>query len=396
MSEAENDPYATEMLQGKLHLGRFRMLRYHARGGLGQIAIAFDQELNREIALKSIREEYSSSGLHQEKFNQEALVTGALEHPGVVPVYAFGRDEDGSLFYAMRFIRGEEFATKIKSFHQDVRSGKEPAMGPGQRFLIRKLIDVCNTISYAHSRGVVHRDLKPANIMLGPYGETLVVDWGLAKPLGSVPDYASQLPKAESNHSAMPLDAPLSKSMGSETQVGQTIGTIVYAPPEQLIGQVSEIDHRSDIYSLGVILFELLIGDAPIKYMDPGISLANFTNAVIHGRVPTPRQCSSSIPKPLDAICRKAMLPVRNDRYQTVDAFRLDLERWMDGMTVSVHPESFGERASRWMRDHIALVRAASVSLLVISIVSLVAMVSIHKAKLQQESAKQEDRKSVV
>ena len=390
MNEAESDPYETTMQESKVRLGRFQVLRHHARGGLGQIEIALDQQFKREIALKSIREEHSGSELHQEKFNQEAMVTGALEHPGVVPVYAFGRDEDGSLFYAMRFIRGEEFATKIKTFHQNVRSGIEPAMGAGQRFLIRKLIDVCHTISYAHSRGVVHRDLKPANIMLGPYGETLVVDWGLAKPLGSAPEVAPQSPKAPSNQSAMPLDSPVSRSFGSETQAGQTIGTIIYAPPEQLTGQVSEIDYRSDIYSLGVILFEALLGEAPIKFMESGISLANFTNAVINGRVPTPRQCSSSIPKALDAVCCKAMRPVRQDRYQTVDAFRLDLERWMDGLAVSVHPESFGERASRWMRDHIALVRAASISLLVVSIVCLVAMWTINKAKLQQESAKQE------
>ncbi len=389
MSQDECDPYATEMHEGKLHLGRFRVLRHHARGGLGQISIALDHEFKREIALKSIREEYSTSKLHQDKFNQEALVTGALEHPGVVPVYAFGRDEDGCLFYAMRFIRGEEFASKIKAFHQDVRSGVEPAMGPGQRFLIRKLIDVCHTIAYAHSRGVVHRDLKPANIMLGPYGETLVVDWGLAKPMGSIPESASQA-HSESKTSAMPLEELVSMSHGSETQVGQTIGTIVYAPPEQLIGQVSEIDHRSDIYSLGVILFELLIGEPPIKFMETNISLANFTTSVINGRVPTPKQCSSTIPKALDAICRKAMLPAQIDRYQSVDDFRMDLERWMDGLAVSVHPESFGERASRWMRDHLALVRAASVSLLVVSIVSIVAMVSINKAKLQQESAKKE------
>jgi len=393
MSHDENDMYATEMQEGKLHLGRFRVLRKHARGGLGQIEIALDNELQREIALKSIREEYSSSSLHQEKFNQEALVTGALEHPGVVPVYAFGRGEDGFPYYAMRFIRGEELLSKIKEFHQNVRSGTEPPMGPGQRFLIRKLIEVCHTIAYAHSRGVVHRDLKPANIMLGPYGETLVVDWGLAKPLGSAPESSLQSTRSESRSGTVPVDAPLSKSISSETQVGQTIGTIVYAPPEQLLGQVSEIDQRSDIYSLGVILFELLIGEPPIKSMEPGISLANFTTAVISGRVPTPRQCSSIVPKALDAICRKAMLPVRSDRYQNVDDFRLDLERWMDGLAVSVHPESFSEKASRWMREHIAIVRAAAASLLIIAIVSLVAMVSINNAKRLQESAKQDATK---
>lgn len=393
MSDDENDPFATKMHEGKLHLGRFRVLRQHARGGLGQIEIALDSEFQREIALKSIRDEYSASPLHQEKFNQEAMVTGALEHPGVVPVYSFGRDGDGTPHYAMRFIRGEELSSKIKVFHASVVAGTELPLGPGLRFLIRKLIEVCHTISYAHSRGVVHRDLKPANIMLGPYGETLVVDWGLAKPLGSVPESASTATRADSMSGTFPMDAPLSKSAGSETQVGQTIGTIVYAPPEQLIGQVSEIDHRSDIYSLGVILFEILIGEPPIKSMDPGISLANFTTAVINGRVPTPRQCSGIVPKALDAICRNAMLPVRKDRYQSVDAFRLDLERWMDGLAVSVHPESFGERASRWMREHMAIVRAAASSLLVISIVSIVAMVSINNAKRLQENAKQDATK---
>ncbi len=164
---------------------RFRILRPHAEGGLGKVSVAHDEELHREVALKEIQERHADDPESRTRFLVEAEITGGLEHPGIVPVYGLGQYADGRPFYAMRFIRGDSLKEAIEQFHKP-EAKRLPA---GERALaLRKLLgrflDVCNAIAYAHSRGVLHRDLKPGNIMLGKYGETLVVDWGLAKPVG--------------------------------------------------------------------------------------------------------------------------------------------------------------------------------------------------------------------
>src|SRR5262249_46646667 len=160
---------------------RYQVLWPHARGGLGQVSVAEDGELHRRVALKEIQPRYAEDPVSRERFVVEAEITGNLEHPGIVPVYGLGWRPDGRPYYAMRFINGEEFSKAIRRFHA---SDSPDFQGREFRWLVRRFIDVCNTIAYAHSRGVLHRDIKPGNIMLGPFGETLVMDWGVAKPVG--------------------------------------------------------------------------------------------------------------------------------------------------------------------------------------------------------------------
>jgi serine/threonine-protein kinase len=160
---------------------RFRILRPYARGGLGIVFVAQDEELHREVALKEIQVQHADHDESRARFLLEAEITGGLEHPGIVPVYGLGHYEDGRPFYAMRLIKGDSLKEAIARFHQADGPGRDPAeRGLALRQLLRRFVDVCNAVAYAHSRGVLHRDLKPANVMLGPYGETLVVDWGLA------------------------------------------------------------------------------------------------------------------------------------------------------------------------------------------------------------------------
>src|SRR5690242_7255371 len=156
---------------------RFRILRPHARGGLGAVFVALDSELRREVALKQILDAQADDPTSRTRFLLEAEVTGGLEHPGIVPVYGLGIYGDGRPYYAMRFVRGDSLKEAIERFHADGASKADP--GPRSlelRKLLRRLLDVCNAVEYAHSRGVLHRDLKPANVILGRYGETLVVD----------------------------------------------------------------------------------------------------------------------------------------------------------------------------------------------------------------------------
>ena len=168
---------------------RFRILRPHARGGLGEVFVAQDEELHREVALKEIQERHADHPESRARFLLEAEITGGLEHPGIVPVYGLGQYADGRPFYAMRFIKGDSLKDAIERFHkEDARRRAASERSLELRKLLGRFVDVCDAIAYAHSRGVLHRDLKPGNVMLGKYGETLVVDWGLAKPVGGPAD----------------------------------------------------------------------------------------------------------------------------------------------------------------------------------------------------------------
>ena len=236
---------------------RYRILRLHARGGLGEVFVAEDTELGRSVALKEIQDRYADDAVSRGRFVREAEITGGLEHPGIVPVYGLGTYADGRPFYAMRFIKGDNLRDAIRRFHSGPRLPKFDSLDFRQ--LLRRFVDVCNAVAYAHSRGVLHRDLKPGNIMLGKYGETLVVDWGLAKPTGRTGSGHDRSDEATLR--------PRSGGESSATVAGQAFGTPAYMSPEQAAGKLDELGPASDVYSLGATLYELLTGQVPF----PGI-----------------------------------------------------------------------------------------------------------------------------
>jgi serine/threonine protein kinase len=336
---------------------RFRVLRHHATGGLGEVYVAQDEELTREVALKEMRNEIAHDPQSRSRFLLEAEITGALEHPGVVPVYALGQYEDGRPYYVMRFIRGESLKEAIARFH-----APGAVQQPGERALeFRKLLgrflDACEAIAYAHSRGVLHRDIKPANIMLGPYGETLVVDWGLAKPLD------------HSEKSAELAEPPLQPSSGSSlepTEAGTAMGTPAYMSPEQAAGRLDQLGGASDVYGLGATLYHLLTGQPPVW----GEHQASIFRKVIAGEIPRPCSVQPRIPPALEAVCLKAMALEPGDRYLSPRALADDLEHWLADEPVSAHPEPWVRRLGRWARRHRPLVTGAA-ALLVTAVVAL-------------------------
>jgi serine/threonine-protein kinase len=334
---------------------RFRVIRPHAHGGLGEVYIAEDMELHREVALKEIQAQHADNPSSRGRFLMEAEVTGGLEHPGIVPVYGLGTYADGRPFYAMRFIRGDSLKEAIERFH------KPPGGGPGAGFdsvafrqLLRRFQDVCNAIAYAHSRGILHRDLKPGNIMLGLYGETLVVDWGLAKPIGR-------------DRSAAPADAvertlqPVSGTGYVETQMGSIIGTPGYMSPEQASGRLEDLGPASDIYSLGATLYVLVTGQPPFQGSVPEV-----LKKVEAGDCPPPREIRTDAPPALEAIVLKAMARNREDRYGTSTALADEIDRFLADEPVSAYREPFAIRARRWARKHRTLVTSGAAAALVL------------------------------
>ncbi|MFN9197618.1 MAG: protein kinase domain-containing protein [Planctomycetaceae bacterium] len=341
---------------------RFEILRPLAAGGMGVVSEALDREFQRTVALKEILPAGADDESYRQRFLTEASLTGRLEHPGIIPVYSRGSQPDGRPFYAMRLITGEHSGTlqqALRQFH-DSPPTDLAERDLAWRGLIRRVIDVCHTMAYAHSQGVLHRDLKPANILLGPYGETLVVDWGLAKDLrqtGPVQPLAGQATADEIHPLRQSNQLP-----GSPGTVTRGLGTLGHAAPEQLSGEVDAAGPKSDIYSLGTILYALLTGTSPFP------SAASETpSSVVHkvcaGDFRRPRQIHPHLDHGLEAICLKAMSREPTARYATASALAADLERHLAGEAVSAWREPWSVRARRWVARHRTLVTTAGVAL---------------------------------
>ncbi len=240
-------------------VSRYQVVRFHAKGGLGYVSVARDQELNRDVALKEIQPQFADDPNSRAKFILEAEVTGGLEHPGIVPIYGLGCYADGKPYYAMRFIRGTSLADAIDRFHAELKSGELPvAQRTIQlRSLLQRFIAVCQAIQYAHSRGVIHRDIKPGNVMLGDFGETLVVDWGLAKTVLS--DSKLDAQQDVSTQDSVKLE-PISAGNVTPTRMGSAVGTLQFMSPEQSAGRNDQMGPAADVYSLGATLYNLLAG----------------------------------------------------------------------------------------------------------------------------------------
>jgi serine/threonine-protein kinase len=361
---------------------RFRILRPHARGGLGAVFVALDTELHREVALKQILDDHADDPISRQRFLIEAEITGGLEHPGIVPVYGLGTYGDGRPYYAMRFVRGDSLKEAMEQFHADAVLKTDPGRRSLElRKLLRRFLDVCNAIDYAHSRGVLHRDIKPANVIVGKHGETLVLDWGLAKPMG----------RSDPGSGERTL-LPSSSSGSSDTLPGSALGTPAYMSPEQAEGDLEHFGPRSDVYSLGATLYCLLTGQPPHTGDDAGAIL----RAVQRGEFRPPRTIDPSIDPALEAVCLKAMALKPEDRYGSPRALAEEVDRWMADEPVSAWREPLTRRSRRWARRNRTAMTAAGVAL-VAGIVGLAAVLAVQtrsKAELGSSLVRESQAKA--
>jgi serine/threonine-protein kinase len=353
-------------------LARYRPFRFHARGGLGEVFVARDAELGRDVALKRIRPTKADQKDLRERFRREAEITGRLEHPGIVPVYGLGHDSADQPYYAMRFVEGETFLDAIDAFYK-ADAGRDPGeRSLAFRQLLQRFGAVCQALAYAHNRGILHRDVKPANVMLGRYGETLVVDWGLARPFER-----GEVERSSGEETLAP------DSGGSGTQLGAALGTPAYMSPEQAAGMWDELGPASDVYSLGATLYHLLTGKVAFE----GKHVRELLQKVQRGMFPRPRTVRPTVPPALEAVCLKAMALEPGDRYPSALDLAADVNRWLADEPVAAYPEPRTARAWRWVRRHRGAVVAAVAGLAATAVLAVVAAVVLTAANERERQA---------
>lgn len=295
---------------------RYTVERRLAMGGMATVFLVHDHDLDRQLAMKILTLPDGGEDLAP-RMLREAKIVAQLEHPGIVPIHDVGTLPDGRVYYTMKLVQG-------KTLEQEMA-----APGPLQDRL-RLFLRICEAVAFAHSRGVLHRDLKPSNIMIGAFGEALVMDWGVAARLSTTDGGEG---------------GPINPAGGISTQSGTVIGTPGYLSPEQAAGDHRRIDQRSDIYGLGAVLYYILTGHAPF----PGQPIVTALERAQRGEFPPPRAFNPDLPRPLEAICLKAMALDPANRYQSVNALAADIGAFLDDQPVAARPERRWEKIGRWL-----------------------------------------------
>jgi Tfp pilus assembly protein PilF/tRNA A-37 threonylcarbamoyl transferase component Bud32 len=349
---------------------RYRIRQFHAQGGIGEVWLAQDHEIGRAVALKRLRKKREEQ---RERFLGEAQITGQLEHPGIVPVHDLGVDAEGRPFYVMTFVRGRTLKDALEEYHAAGPSRSEPEVGLCR--LLEAFVQVCQAVAYAHSRGVIHRDLKPDNVMLGEYGETLVLDWGMAK-VRSQPENGQGYPAVQLTYS----------SGSTETQAGTVMGSPAYMAPEVAEGRAADADERTDVYLLGATLYHLLTGRVPRE----GNSRAELVDLARTVPPPPPRRLKPDVPRALEAICLKAMAYRKQDRYAAAGDVAEDVRRYLAGAPVSAYSEPLSARAWRWCRRHRRVLGRSVAAAVVLAGLGLAAALELRAAWQRERMARQE------
>ena len=294
----------------------------YSTGGIGHVWIAHDKVLDREIALKELKSDQAGSEINRQRFFREAQITAQLTHPGTVPVYDYVENGNSS-YYTMKFVKGHTLSEVITDYHNWCRLQDTTGVTSRLVQLLTQFVSVCNTIAFAHSRQIIHRDLKTENIIVGDFGEVIVLDWGLAKKLEE-PEPDSNLPFEEYGATLVSEDSTIPLS-SSQTIQGDKLGTPAYMSPEQARGAVDMIDKRTDVYGLAAILYEILVGDPPFM----GKSIVAVLENVIHDKPKPPSECVAGIPRELEQLCLRGLSKKRDDRQQSAMELAEQIQTWI-------------------------------------------------------------------
>ena len=362
-----------ESLLGDCGSGRYAEQETIGKGGMGEIVLCVEQNVRREVAMKRLLPTAAKHARQRARFVQEAQVTGQLEHPNIVPIHELGRDEQGAIYFTMKLVKGRSLAEILAA----ARDGEEThSLGE----FLQMFLKVCDGVAFAHFRGVVHRDLKPANIMVGDFGEVLVMDWGIARILGR--DEIADETGVQSSRQ----DAPLS---GLHTMDGAIMGSPQYMPPEQAAGEIDKIDHRSDIYSLGAILYEILTLKRPVA----GKTAQAIVNKVVRGNIPPPekRTPDREIPRELSAVAMKCLAKYRRDRYVSVPDLQRDVSLYLEGRSVSAAPDTFTQAFVKLIKRNkpvsLAVAAAAVILIAVVSVAFIRVTGAMQRAITERQAA---------
>ena len=317
---------------------KYDELKPLAQGGTAQLYVTYDKNLGRKVAFKTLHADLRDSDIETKRFLREARVTANIQHPGTLPVYELGRDREGHLFFTMKKVDGQDLRQILHDLKQEVPEVVEKFPLPR---LLDILIQVSQTLAFAHKMGVIHRDLKPANIIVGKFGEVYVLDWGLAKIKGT-----PSLVEGGISKEPLPRDLKL-------TPTGRHYGTPMYMSPEIATGD-PQLDERSDVFSLGVLLFEMLTLHS---FMD-GADVLEIKEKILKKPYPLPREIAPNrkIPRDLQALCMKALQRKQSKRYPNVLKFLEDLQKYRHGGEVSVYCYSGWEKLTRWNHRHAYLI----------------------------------------
>lgn len=357
---------------------RYLSLGEVGRGGWGVVEKVIDRQLDREVAVKRLTDCTEVTEQDRQRFLHEAKVTSQLQHPGIVPVHELGDRRDA--FYVMKLLDGMTFQECIENHHREASSGSRPTRfqyGQSIEPLLQRFVDICNAVAYAHQRGVIHRDLKPSNVMISGFGETIVLDWGLATSADRNGQSDHQ-PNHSGNRSPSAHVSSLLEPNGT------IVGTPAYMSPEQSAGDIDNIKRASDIYSLGIILHTVIAGRHPYQ----GLELKQVLDQVSAGAYPSLKTTQPLTPTPLGAIFKKATARNPDDRYKNAEELASDVRRFIAGESVSVHRENVIERSVRWCRHHQGIAATISASVLCLLVASVIFGVVIKQAHRAEKAAR--------
>jgi len=375
VAEAGDD--SADSLPGDSGAPRYVEQETIGKGGMGEIVLCVEQNTLRQVAMKRMLPTAVKHARQRARFVEEAQVTAQLEHPNIVPVHELGRDSRGAIYFTMKLVKGRSLSEILNTS----RDGDEThSLGE----MLGIFLKVCDGVAFAHSRGVVHRDLKPANIMVGDFGEVLVMDWGIARILGRDEIADEEIVQS----SRQDTDSP-----GLDTRAGTTMGSPSYMPPEQAAGEIDKIDHRSDIYSLGAILYNILTLKRPVE----GRTAEAIMNKVVRGNLHPPEQRAPErgIPRELSAVAMKCLAKYRRDRYASVPDLQRDISLYLEGRSVSAAPDTFSQALIKLVRRNKGIslaVAAAAVILIALGTVFVIRLKAERDVAVRERQAAQAAR----